>query len=427
MKEKDSIHELVEGIARQARQAALQTAMLTSEQKNRALNTLADLIEQNEVMLMTENARDLATARALELPTPMIERLTFTSERIKSMADEVREVAALPDPVGEEIERTLRPNGLDIRKVRVPIGVIGIIYESRPNVTIDCAVLCLKSGNACILRGGKEAIHSNMALAELISQTLKKCELPEHAVQIIPTTDRYALNELLKLNEYVHCIIPRGGEGLIRFITDNSRIPVIKHYDGICSVYVDKDADPEMAVSVTVNAKTQRVSVCNAAENLFIHKDAAPALLPKIAAALRKKDVELRVEEKAAAILKDTGIPTVPATEEDFRTEYLDTIISIKVVDTLEEAVADINQYGSGHSEAIITDSEAAAKAFFAGVDSSTIYHNASTRFTDGNEFGLGAEIGISTDRLHARGPMGLRELCTYKYQVHGTGQCRGA
>ncbi|MGE9292268.1 MAG: glutamate-5-semialdehyde dehydrogenase, partial [Puniceicoccales bacterium] len=341
MKEKDSIHELVEGIARQARQAALQTAMLTSEQKNRALNTLADLIEQNEVMLMTENARDLATARALELPMPMIERLTFTSERIKSMADEVREVAALPDPVGEEIERTLRPNGLDIRKVRVPIGVIGIIYESRPNVTIDCAVLCLKSGNACILRGGKEAIHSNMALAELISQTLKKCELPEHAVQIIPTTDRYALNELLKLNEYVHCIIPRGGEGLIRFITDNSRIPVIKHYDGICSVYVDKDADPEMAVSVSVNAKTQRVSVCNAAENLFIHKDAAPTLLPKIAAALHEKDVELRVEEKAATILKDTGIPTVPATEEDFRTEYLDTIISIKVVDTLEEAVAD--------------------------------------------------------------------------------------
>ncbi|MGE9294160.1 MAG: glutamate-5-semialdehyde dehydrogenase, partial [Puniceicoccales bacterium] len=211
------------------------------------------------------------------------------------------------------------------------------------------------------------------------------------------------------------------------FVTDNSRIPVIKHYDGICSVYVDKDADPEMAVSVTVNAKTQRVSVCNAAENLFIHKDAAPTLLPKIAAALREKDVELRVEEKAATILKDTGIPTVPATEEDFRTEYLDTIISIKVVDTLEEAVADINQYGSGHSEAIITDSEAAAKAFFAGVDSSTIYHNASTRFTDGNEFGLGAELGLSTDRLHARGPMGLRELCTYKYQVHGTGQCRGA
>ena len=425
MKDKDTIHELVETIARQARAAALQTAMLSSEQKNRALLTLADLIEENEVMLMTENARDLATARALELPMPMIERLTFTSERIKSMADEVREVAALPDPVGEEIERTVRPNGLDIRKVRVPIGVIGIIYESRPNVTIDCAVLCLKSGNACILRGGKEAIHSNMALAELINQTLKKCGLPEHAVQIIPTTDRYALNELLKLNEYVHCIIPRGGEGLIRFITDNSRIPVIKHYDGICSVYVDKDADPEMAVSVTVNAKTQRVSVCNAAENLFIHKDAASELLPKIAQALREKEVELRVEEKAAAILKDADIPTVPATEEDFRTEYLDSIISIKVVDSLEEAVADINTYGSGHSEAIITTDEAAARAFMTGVDASTVYHNASTRFTDGNEFGLGAEIGISTDRLHARGPMGLRELCTYKYQVHGTGQCK--
>ncbi len=425
MKEKDSIHELVEGIARQARAAALQTAMLTTEQKNRALNTLADLIEQNEGTLLTENARDLSTARALELPMPMIERLTFTSDRIKGMAEEVREVAALPDPVGEEIERTVRPNGLDIRKVRVPIGVIGIIYESRPNVTVDCAVLCLKSGNACILRGGKEAIHSNMALAELIHQALQTCGLPEHAVQIIPTTDRYALNELLKLNEYVHCIIPRGGEGLIRFITDNSRIPVIKHYDGICSVYVDQAADPDMAVSVTVNAKTQRVSVCNAAENLFIHAGCAPDLLPKIARALREKEVELRVDEKAAAILKKADIPTVPATEEDFRTEYLDYILAIKVVDSLEEAVADINKYGSGHSEAIITQDEGAAKAFMTGVDTSTVYHNASTRFTDGNEFGLGAEIGISTDRLHARGPMGLRELCTYKYQVHGTGQIK--
>lgn len=425
MNETDTIHNLVEGIARQARAAALRTATLSTEQKNRALNALADLIEENEAMLLNENARDLAAARALELPKPMIERLTFSTPRIKAMADGVREVAALPDPVGEELERTVRPNGLDIRKVRVPIGVVGIIYESRPNVTIDCAVLCLKSGNACILRGGKEAFHSNMALADLIARALRQTGLPEHTVQLIPTTDRYALSELLKLNEYVHCIIPRGGEGLIRFITENSRIPVIKHYDGICSVYVDKAADPAMAVAITVNAKTQRVSVCNAAENLFIHRDAAPALLPQIARALREKDVELRVDDKAAAILKEADIPTVPATEEDFRTEYLDYILSIKVVDSLEEAVADINQYGSGHSEAIVTADEAAAKAFFAGVDSATIYHNASTRFTDGNEFGLGAEIGISTDRLHARGPMGLRELCTYKYQVHGTGQIK--
>jgi glutamate-5-semialdehyde dehydrogenase len=425
MNETDTIHNLVEGIARQARAAALRTATLSTEQKNRALNALADLIEENEAMLLNENARDLAAARALELPKPMIERLTFSTPRIKAMADGVREVAALPDPVGEELERTVRPNGLDIRKVRVPIGVVGIIYESRPNVTIDCAVLCLKSGNACILRGGKEAFHSNMALADLIARALKQTGLPEHAVQLIPTTDRYALSELLKLNEYVHCIIPRGGEGLIRFITENSRIPVIKHYDGICSVYVDKAADPAMAVSITVNAKTQRVSVCNAAENLFIHRDAAPELLPKIAQALREKEVELRVDDKAAAILKEAAIPTVPATEEDFRTEYLDYILSIKVVDSLEDAVADINTYGSGHSEAIVTADEAAAKAFFAGVDSATIYHNASTRFTDGNEFGLGAEIGISTDRLHARGPMGLRELCTYKYQVHGTGQIK--
>jgi glutamate-5-semialdehyde dehydrogenase len=425
MNETDTIHNLVEGIARQARAAALRTATLSTEQKNRALNALADLIEENETLLLNENARDLAAARALDLPKPMIERLTFSTPRIKAMADGVREVAALPDPVGEELERTVRPNGLDIRKVRVPIGVVGIIYESRPNVTIDCAVLCLKSGNACILRGGKEAFHSNMALADLIARALRQTGLPEHAVQLIPTTDRYALSELLKLNAYVHCIIPRGGEGLIRFITENSRIPVIKHYDGICSVYVDKAADPAMAVAITVNAKTQRVSVCNAAENLFIHRDAAPALLPQIAQALREKDVELRVDDKAAVILKEAGIPTVPATEEDFRTEYLDYILSIKVVDSLEEAVADINTYGSGHSEAIVTADEAAAKAFFVGVDSATIYHNASTRFTDGNEFGLGAEIGISTDRLHARGPMGLRELCTYKYQIHGTGQIK--
>ncbi|MBC2595551.1 glutamate-5-semialdehyde dehydrogenase [Ruficoccus amylovorans] len=425
MKETDSIHELVEGIARQARAAALQTAVLSTEQKNRALNILADLIEENAALLLNENARDLSTARSLELAKPMIERLTFTPERIKAMAAGVREVAALPDPVGEELERTVRPNGLDIRKVRVPIGVIGIIYESRPNVTVDCAVLCLKSGNACILRGGKEAIHSNLALAELIRQALQKSGLPEHAVQIIPTTDRYALNELLKLSQYVHCIIPRGGEGLIRFITENSRIPVIKHFDGICSVYVDKAADPAMAVAVTVNAKTQRVSVCNAAENLFIHRACAPELLPAIARALREKDVELRVDDRAAAILEPAGIPTVPATEDDYRTEYLDAIIAIKVVDSVEEAITDINQYGSGHSESIITADAEAARLFLAGVDASTVYHNASTRFTDGNEFGLGAEIGISTDRLHARGPMGLRELCTYKYQVHGTGQIK--
>ncbi len=419
----DKITEIVETIAKQARQAALKTAALTTEQKNAALMRLADLIEENEALLLNENARDLSAARALDLAKPMIERLTFTSERIAGIARGVREVAALPDPVGEELEQTVRPNGLDIRKVRVPIGVVGIIYESRPNVTIDCAVLCLKSGNACILRGGKEAFHSNTALAELISRALRDSGLPEHAVQLIPTTDRYALNQLLKLHEYVHCIIPRGGEGLIRFVTDNSRIPVIKHYDGVCSVYVDKAADPELAVSITVNSKAQRVSVCNAAENLFIHEEAAIKLLPDIAQALAEKGVELRVDDLAAAILKD--MKTVPATEEDYATEYLDYIISIKVVKDIDEAIACINRYGSGHSEAIVTEDKTAAQTFFTGVDASTVYHNASTRFTDGNEFGLGAEIGISTDRLHARGPMGLRELCTYKYVVHGTGQIK--
>lgn len=420
---KDPIHEIVEQIARQARAASLQTAVLSTAQKNAALLKLADLIEANEAALLVENAKDIAAAEALELAKPMIERLTFTPERIKKMADGVREVADLPDPVGEEIEQTVRPNGLDIRKIRVPIGVVGIIYESRPNVTVDCAVLCLKSGNASILRGGKEAFHSNTALATLITQALKATGLPEHAVQLIPTTDRYALSELLKLDQYVHCIIPRGGEGLIRFVTENSRIPVIKHYDGICAVYVDKAADSELAVSITVNAKAQRVSVCNAAENLYIHAAVAGTLLPAVAKGLAEAGVELRVDERAAAILKD--IATVPATEEDFHTEYLDAIIAIKVVDSVEEAVADINRTGSGHSDAIVTDDDAAAQAFFQGVDSATVYHNASTRFTDGYEFGLGAEIGISTDRLHARGPMGLRELCTYKYLIHGTGQVK--
>ncbi|MEM8550370.1 MAG: glutamate-5-semialdehyde dehydrogenase [Verrucomicrobiota bacterium] len=419
----DIIEQQVLTLAQQARQAALQTATLSTAQKNAALERLAELIVESEASLLAQNQRDLKAAEALELAAPLVQRLTFTPERIQEMAAGVREVAALPDPVGEELEQRVRPNGLDIRKVRVPIGVIGIIYESRPNVTIDCAVLCLKSGNACILRGGKEAFHSNTALAGLISQALKETGLPEHAVQFIPTKDRYALSVLLKLDEFLQCIIPRGGEGLIRFITENSRVPVIKHYDGVCSLYIDKAADAELAVNITVDAKTQCVSVCNAAENLFIHREAASALLPMIAHALGKKGVELRVDRAAAAIL--TGMQTVPATEADYRTEYLDYILAVKVVDSIEEAIAAINRYGSGHSDAIITQDADAARAFFRGVDSSTVYHNASTRFTDGYEFGLGAEIGISTDRLHARGPMGLGELCTYKYQIHGTGQTK--
>lgn len=421
--EKDNLDKLVTDIAKRAREASLQLATVDTAAKNNALEILADILEEHSDALITENKKDLAAAEALDLPKPMIERLAFNPERISKMAEGVRQVAALEDPVGEVLESKTRPNGLVIDKIRVPIGVVGIIYESRPNVTVDCAVLCLKSGNAAILRGGKEAFHTNTALAGYITQALEQSGLPADCVQIIPTTDRWALNELLKLDQYVHCIIPRGGESLIRFVAENSRIPVIKHYTGVCSVYVDKDADTEMAERVVINAKTQRVSVCNTIENLFIHKDAATTLLPKLARALADKNVELRVDETAADILAD--FDTVTASEDDYYEEYLDYIIAIKVVDSAREAINAINRYGSGHSDSIITTNEVAARQFFAGVDSATVYWNASTRFTDGFEFGLGAEIGISTDRLHARGPMGLNELCSYKYVIIGDGQVK--
>lgn len=429
------LQELVTGIAREARAASLELATLDANAKNRALEILAERIVEATEPLLAENQRDLAAAEALGLPAPMIERLTFSPERIAKMAEGVRQVAALPDPVGEELERIERPNGLDIRKVRVPIGVVGIIYESRPNVTVDCAVLCLKSGNAAILRGGKEAFHTNQALAKIIAGALAEAGINEHAVQLIPTTDRWALTELLKLDQLVHCIIPRGGESLIRFVSENSRIPVIKHYTGVCAVYVDEAADPDLAESIVVNAKTQRVSVCNAIENLFVHVEAAPDLLPRLARALEDKGVELRVDTAAAQLLEKInaggiahGAPPIEfqlATEDDFFAEYLDTIIAVKIVASVDEAIACINRYGSAHSDAIVTADEATAQRFLQGVDSATVYWNASTRFTDGFEFGLGAEIGISTDRLHARGPMGLRELCTYKYLIYGTGQVK--
>jgi len=304
------------------------------------------------------------------------------------------------------------------------MGVVGIIYESRPNVTVDCAVLCLKSGNASILRGGKEAFHSNMKLAAIIREVLVAAGISEDAVQLIPTTDRSALNVLLQQDATVHCIIPRGGESLIRFTVENSRIPVIKHYTGVCSIYIDAGADPEMAESILINAKCQRPSVCNAVENLIVHQDAAD-LLPSLAKALSDQGVELRVDAKAKALLLASGLPLNEATEADFKTEYNDLIIAITVVADTDEAVEFINANGSGHSDAIVTGNPDSAARFLNGVDSATVYHNASTRFTDGFEFGLGAEIGISTDRLHARGPMGLNELCTYKYVIHGKGEIK--
>jgi glutamate-5-semialdehyde dehydrogenase len=420
----DQISTLIEDIAQRARAASLDLATLSTEAKNRFLELLAQkLVEQTDVILEA-NALDLEAAKDMELSGPMLERLSLTAERITVMAAGVSQVAALPDPVGAEIERLSPPKGFDLRKIRVPMGVIGIIYESRPNVTVDCAILCLKSGNASILRGGKEAFHSNMKLAEIIRAALKETGINEDAVQVIPTSDRSALSVLLKQDDTIHCIIPRGGKSLIRFTVENSRIPVIKHYTGVCSIYIDAAADIEKSESILINAKCQRPSVCNAAENLIVHQDAT-AQLPQLAKALHDNGVELRVEAKAKAILTGSGLPLVDATPEDFGTEYSDLIISIAVVADTKAAIELINANGSGHSDAIISEDADAARLFLAGVDASTVYHNASTRFTDGFEFGLGAEIGISTDRLHARGPMGLNELCTYKFVIHGQGEIR--
>ncbi len=420
----DSIETLIVDIAQRARAASLELATLETHKKNAFLEQLAETLVAETDAIITANAKDLAAAEENGLSEPMIERLTFTPERILKMAEGVRQVASLPDPVGEEIERMQPPRGFDLRKLRVPMGVIGIIYESRPNVTVDCAILCLKSGNASILRGGKEAFHSNMKLAELIQTTLTASGINADAVQVVPTTDRAALNVLLKQDDTIHCIIPRGGEGLIRFTVENSRIPVIKHYTGVCSVYVDADSDPELAKSIVINSKTQRPSVCNAAENLLIHQDAA-AQLPGLAKALHEAGVELRVDHAAKALLTGTGLPLVDASQEDFATEYTDLIISIGVVPDAQAAIDLINANGSGHTDTIVTHDAATARAFLNGVDSAAVFHNASTRFSDGFEFGLGAEIGISTDRLHARGPMGLNELCTYKYVLHGTGELK--
>ncbi|HLP09458.1 MAG TPA: glutamate-5-semialdehyde dehydrogenase [Opitutaceae bacterium] len=418
----------VRQLAEAARAASLKLAVSSTEAKNRALLALAEKIETSIPALIAANAKDLEAGRTAGLSPAMLDRLTLNDARIKQMAQGVREIVALPDPVGAELERTTRPNGLVIRKVRVPIGVIGIIYESRPNVTVDCAALCLKSGNATILRGGKEAFHSNSALAALIAESLAAAGLPATSVQLIPTTDRAALNTLLKLNDLVHCIIPRGGEALIRFVTENSTIPVIKHYKGVCFLYVDRAADLALAEPLLVNAKVQRPSACNAAEQLLVHRDIAATALPRLARALqssRNGGVELRCDAASAAILATAGVPTTPATAEDYRTEFLDYILAVRVVDSLDEAIATINRDSSNHSDAILTADESAARRFQAEVDSATVYWNASTRFTDGFEFGLGAEIGISTDRLHARGPMGLAELCSYKFVIDGSGQVR--
>lgn len=417
----DTLFSEIKEIAIRARKASLNLSSATTAEKNDALQAIARGIESNRKLLKEENEKDLAMAEENGLSEAMVDRLRLTHERIDSMVKGLRQLIELPDPVGAVLETKERPNGLEINKVRVPIGVIGIIYESRPNVTIDCAGLCLKSGNASILRGGKEAMHSNRAMASIITEALQESPLPDDAVQLIPTVEREALNHILTMDEYVHCIIPRGGEGLIRFVAENSRVPVIKHYKGVCNLFIDASADLNMAEKIAVSSKCGRPGVCNAIENLVVEASIAEEFLPRVAKQLTEQGCELIVDEKAGTILND--FTTRTATDEDYAEEFLDLRLAIKVVDSLDEAISFVNQYGSGHSESIITSNKKRAESFLNEVDASSVYWNASTRFTDGFEFGLGAEIGISTDRLHARGPMGLEELCTYKYQIIGNGQ----
>ena len=417
----DELPQIIEDLAKRARNASLVLASASTIQKNEALQHIAKGLESNRQLLTIENQKDLDAAHENGLNEAMIDRLRLTHERIDGMAKGLRELIELPDPVGALIEEKNRPNGLKIKKMRTPIGVIGIIYESRPNVTIDCAGLCLKSGNASILRGGKEAIHSNQALATIIQEALEISDIPTDSVQLVPTVDRQALNHLLTLDQYIHCIIPRGGESLIRFVSENSRIPVIKHYKGVCNLFVEEEADLDNAVKIAVSSKCGRPGVCNAIENLIVSEKIAEEFLPLCAQELIAQGCELRVDERAGAILKD--LPTQLASQDDFAEEFLDLRLAIKIVDSLDEAISFINQFGSGHSESILTQNQSKADQFLKQVDASSVYWNASTRFTDGFEFGLGAEIGISTDRLHARGPMGLKELCTYKYNIIGNGQ----
>ena len=418
-----SLQETILDLGRRARAASKQLAQLTSAQKNAGLLAMADELVAAEAALLAANAQDVEAARKSGLSSAMIDRLTLTPARVASMAAGVRQVAALPDPVGGTITKWTRPNGIEISKVRVPIGVIGIIFESRPNVTSDAAVLCTKTGNAAILRGGSEAIRSNLAIAEALAKGARRAGLPEDAILLVPTTDREAVKLMAGMDQYIDMIVPRGGHALIEAVVAAARMPVIKHYNGICAIYVDKAADLGMAREIILNAKTQRPGVCNAAETLLVHRDAAPAFFQDGGKALLAKGVQIRGDARVCELL---GKDAIPAKEEDWTTEFLDLILAARVVDSLDEAIDHIESHGSHHSDAIVTADPAAAEAFLNRVDSATVYWNASTRFTDGGEFGFGAEIGISTDKLHARGPMALEELTTYKYQIRGTGQVRG-
>jgi glutamate-5-semialdehyde dehydrogenase len=409
------------GYGKRARDASRQLALASTELKNSWLKTAAAELRRRSAELIAENAKDVAAAPSYGLNAAAIDRLTLNEKRIDAVAAALEEVAALPDPVGEEIERSTRPNGLKIQRVRVPLGVVFFIYESRPNVTADAAAICVKSGNAVILRGGKEALHSNLAIHRLLAETLSKSGLPKDAVQLVDTTDRDAVGPFLKLNEFIDVTIPRGGKTLIERVAHEATMPVIKHFDGVCHVYVDQTADLAMAEKILINSKTHRPGVCNAAESFLVHQGVASSFLKSAGPALEKAGVQIRGDARVRELVPSAR----PATEQDYRTEYLDLIISAKVVDNLQQAIDHINEYGSHHTDAIITSDDEAAKKFTAAVDSSAVMVNASTRFNDGGELGLGAEIGISTDKFHARGPCGLRELTSYKYIVEGTGQIR--
>ena len=419
-----NIGEEILKMGRQGRAAAHRLATLSTGRKNEILRAMADSVLANESAILEANEKDLANADELGLTEAMKDRLRLDSDRLTGIAGGIREVADLHDPTGEIIREWTRPNGLRIQKKRTPIGVIGIIFESRPNVTSDAAVLCFKTGNATILRGGKEAIHSNKAIAAALQEGGSPAGLPDHSIQLIPFTDRESVQHMAEMDQFLDLIIPRGGAGLIETVVSLARMPVIKHYDGICHVYVNKDADTEMAIDITVNSKVQKPSVCNAAETLLIHREIAPEFAPRIAETLSAKGVELRGDDDFRALC---GIDSVkPASEEDWTTEYLDYILAVKIVDDIDGAISHINRYGSHHTETIVTKNETAAEKFQLEIDSATVFWNASTRFSDGGEFGFGAEIGISTDKLHARGPMALEELTSYKYHVFGSGQLRG-
>ena len=416
-----AVMEYLDHLGIRAVEAKQKLQCMSTEQKNQGLASIARALTERQEDILKANARDYEIAKEGGMAEGLLDRLKLTSDRIEAMAEGLRQIKALPDPVGEIMESFDRPNGLHIDKVRVPMGVIGIIYEARPNVTADAFGLCFKTGNAVILKGGKDAFYSNQAITEVIRDALEKIQIPADAIQLIENNDRAVTTAFMQLKQYVDVLIPRGGAGLIRAVVENSTIPVIETGTGNCHIFVDEDADLDKAIPIIINAKTQRIGVCNACESLLVHEKIADSFLPKMGRALQEKQVEIRGDEKVTELIPGS----LQAAEEDYGREYLDYIISMKTVSSVEEAIAHINRYNTRHSDAILTENEEHMKQFLQGVDSACVYVNASTRFTDGFEFGFGAEIGISTQKLHARGPMGLKELTTYKYWIRGNGQIR--